>query len=187
MTATLTQAGINFNDGTSITKREWIFAAGTDFTFWASSAPTGWTKSTSYDDYALRVVSGTGGGSNGTQPFTTVCSSSFAYEGTLQTNISTGGHKLSEPQIPSHPHAQPGMYKLSPNPALSNPAGQFTGWADGDIKRSPGFARGTGSINDINAGGNSPHSHPVSASGPVDTTFNLGVYYLDLIVCSFDG
>ena len=38
--------------------------------FYQSSAPTGWTKSTSHNNKALRVVSGSGGGSGGSQSFT---------------------------------------------------------------------------------------------------------------------
>jgi len=191
MAAKLTQNGILFSDSTTVTKREWIFAAGTDFTFWASTAPTGWTKQTTHNNKALRVISGTGGGSGGSQPFTTVCSPTFKYAGTLTTSTSTGGHRLTYPEISSHAHPEPGRYTLSPNPASYNPAGQFTGWTGGDIQRSPTWTRGSSVVYSINPDlysmGADEHNHPVSASGPVNTTFSLGVYYLDMIVCSFDG
>ena len=34
--------------------------------FYNTSAPTGWTQVTTYNDYTLRVVNGTGGGTGGT-------------------------------------------------------------------------------------------------------------------------
>ena len=41
------------------------FAAATVMVFFQAAAPTGWTKQTGNDDAALRVVSGTGGGTGG--------------------------------------------------------------------------------------------------------------------------
>ncbi len=43
-----------------------IIPAGTKMLFVQSAAPTGWTQDTSKNDYMLRIVSGTGGGSGGT-------------------------------------------------------------------------------------------------------------------------
>lgn len=48
--------------------------AGTVMLFVMPSAPTGWTKVTSWDNRALRVVSGTGASSGGTVPFSTAFS-----------------------------------------------------------------------------------------------------------------
>jgi hypothetical protein len=59
-------------DGTTTTT---FFATGTTLLFYQASAPTGWTKVTTHDNKALRVVSGTGGGSGGTTNFTTVFAS----------------------------------------------------------------------------------------------------------------
>ena len=56
-------------DGTTTTT---FFATGTTLLFYQAAAPTGWTKVTTHDNKALRVVSGTGGGSGGTTDFTTV-------------------------------------------------------------------------------------------------------------------
>ena len=186
MAAYLTSSGISFSDGTTMASRRDIFPTGTDWVFFQSAAPTGWTKQTTHNNKALRLVSGTGAGSGGSQPFTTVCSPTFAYAGTLNTTTSTGNHKLSSPQIPSHNHSQPGRFVVSAVPALYNPAGQFTGWNGGDVKRNPGWSRvGSGTGNNVPAAAN--HNHPVSASGPVNTTFSLGVQYMNVIVCSFDG
>jgi len=68
------------------------FASGTAMLFVQTSAPTGWTKSTTHNDKALRVVSGTAS-SGGTYTF----SSTFA-------NGNTGATTLSTSQMPSHAH-----------------------------------------------------------------------------------
>lgn len=68
------------------------FESGTRMLFQQSTAPTGWTKDTSHNDKALRVVSGavSSGGSVG---FSTL----FGRTGTDATTLSTA-------QMPSHGH-----------------------------------------------------------------------------------
>jgi hypothetical protein len=51
------------------------FISGTTLLFYQVAAPTGWTQVTTHNDKALRVVSGTGGGSGGTTAFTSVFAS----------------------------------------------------------------------------------------------------------------
>ena len=68
------------------------FAAGTKMLFQQTAAPTGWTKVTSSNDVALRVVSGTVG-SGGSVAFETA----FASQ-TVPT------HTLALSEIPSHGH-----------------------------------------------------------------------------------
>lgn len=72
------------------------FAAGTAMMFVQTSAPTGWTKSTTHNDKALRVVSGTAS-SGGSVAFTTAFASQ-AVSGTV------GSTTLTTSQIPSHTH-----------------------------------------------------------------------------------
>jgi hypothetical protein len=67
---------------------------GTAMMFVQTSAPTGWTKSTTHDNKALRVVSGAAA-SGGTVAFTTA----FASQTTT-----IGGTTLTTAQIPSHTH-----------------------------------------------------------------------------------
>ena len=69
------------------------FPSGTVLLFWQTAAPTGWTKITTQNDKALRVVSGSGGVSGGTNAFSTV----FA-----QTVV--GSSTLSTAQLASHTH-----------------------------------------------------------------------------------
>jgi hypothetical protein len=106
------------------------FAAGTALLFYQAAAPTGWTQSTAHNNKALRIVSGTGGGSGGSVAFTTafasqtpsgsVSTSISAISGTVSTSISavsgsvgiSGGsvsaHTLTTAQIPSHTHGYSG-------------------------------------------------------------------------------
>lgn len=73
------------------------FAAGTTMIFYQASAPTSWTKSTTNNDKALRVVSGTGGSSGGTVAFSTV----FGKTATDATTLTTS-------TIPAHQHSEVG-------------------------------------------------------------------------------
>jgi hypothetical protein len=67
------------------------FDPGTVMLFVQTAAPTGWTKSTTHDNKALRVVSGSVT-TGGTQNFTAVL------------NGTVGATTLTEAQIPSHTH-----------------------------------------------------------------------------------
>ena len=59
------------------------FPAGTVLLFYNASAPTGWTKLTTQNDKALRVVSGTGGVAGGTNAFSTVMAQTVVGSTTL--------------------------------------------------------------------------------------------------------
>lgn len=73
--------------------------AGTKMLFQQTAAPTGWTKDTTHDNKALRVVSGAAG-SGGSVAFTTA----FASQAVAG---SVGSTTLSLTQIPSHTHTIP--------------------------------------------------------------------------------
>lgn len=184
MAAKLTTSGISFSDGTVLNSKRGIIPQSTSWVFFQASAPTGWTKQTTHNNKALRVVSGTGGGSGGSTAFTTVLSSSFAYAGTLTLAGSTGGTALTTAQIPSHAHPNHGQV-YNAVPAVYNPDGSFAYWNGGDVTRAGGWTRVSPTTGNEGSGEN--HSHPAGASSPVSTTFTTGVQYIDVIVCSFDG
>lgn len=69
------------------------FPSGTKVLFQQTSAPTGWTKDTTHDNKALRVVSGAAS-SGGATAFTTV----------FGAGKTTGSHTLTLAEIPSHTH-----------------------------------------------------------------------------------
>ena len=67
--------------------------AGTRLLFQQTAAPTGWTKDTTHDDKAIRVVSGTVS-NGGVDSFST----------TFGAGKTTASHTLSTPQMPAHGH-----------------------------------------------------------------------------------
>jgi hypothetical protein len=70
------------------------FASGTKMPFNQTSAPTYWTKDTTHNDKAMRIVNGTVG-SGGTAAFSTVFGS---------TRTTTDSHTLTTAEMPSHAH-----------------------------------------------------------------------------------
>lgn len=187
--ATLTSSGVRFATIPAVDElnsRRGIFPTNTAWVFYQASAPTGWTKAVTQNNKALRVVSGTGGGSGGTNSFTTTMSS-FTLGGTLTSTNSTGGTGLTEPQIPGHTH--PTALGLSAVPGLFNPNGTFIGWNGGDVARSTGWTQtspGYGSAGTSPAGTN--HLHPFSGTATLpNQTVGIEVQYIDIIICTFDG
>lgn len=77
-----------------------VFPAGTALTFVQTTAPTGWTKSTTHDNKALRVVSGAAS-SGGTVAFTTAFASQSVTGAVGSTTLTTS-------QMPSHTHSVSG-------------------------------------------------------------------------------
>jgi hypothetical protein len=144
------------------------FSSGTRMTFNQTAAPTGWTKDTSADNAAFRLVSGSVG-SGGTVDFTTAFVSQTPTGTVSVTSVSgsAGATTLSTPQIPSHNHA----YARG---------GYVKAYSDvqGSIINTPGS---TG-----NTGGGGSHTHPFSfSSGSASFTgsaINLAVKYVDLII-----
>lgn len=142
------------------------FDAGTLMLFQQTAAPTGWTKQTTHNNKALRVVSGTAS-SGGTSSFTTVFTDQTP---TINTSgLSAGATTLSTSQIPSHNH---------------------TFSATGGNDAVPSWNAGTGGTNfgtitasTNNTGGGGSHTHSVSGSA-TSSSITLAVQYVDLIIAS---
>lgn len=146
------------------------FASGTALLFQQTAAPTGWTKATTSDNAALRIVSGTVS-SGGTVAFTTAFSAANTVDGTA----------ISVAQLPVHSHGvnDPGhnhnwsAYNGSPgtNYGYNFVAGltAFAGYTNYSVNSS-----GTG-ISIQNTGSGSTHNH---------TLGNLAVKYVDAIICT---
>ena len=151
--------------------------------FHQASAPTGWTKSTTNNDRALRVVSGTSGGTQG---------GDYSFSSRLNSTVTTANgsvssHTLTESEIPSHYH-----YAFR-----SGNAGQLRNGSNLSSNNYPGSGTGPGNLyetynitarNEVpnvgrtsNAGSNSGHSH-----GFGNPNFNLGVRYTDVIIAQKD-
>ena len=157
-----------------------IFPSGTKMLFAQSVAPIGWTKDTTHDNKALRVVSGTAG-SGGTMAFTTAFSTRTP-EGTI------GGTTLTAAQsgLPAHSHG------------VTDPGHTHNIFADGDLSPDGGLALGmddipntqvfntvanafTGiSINNATAQ-NASQSHTHTFTG---TAMDFTVQYVDVIIAT---
>jgi hypothetical protein len=154
------------------------FDTGTRMIFAQNAAPTGWTKdTTNYNQHAIRIVTGTAGGTAGTVDFTTAFTSQAVTGSVTITAVagSAGATTLSTPQIPSHTHpsgGQPATSRVTPNPKGAYAVGP------------PGVAN-TGA-----AGGGGSHTHPFSFSSGSGTfsgtAINLAVKYLDVMTATKD-
>ena len=139
-------------------KGAWAYLpTGTAMLFAQTSAPTGWTKSTTHDNKALRVVSGSAS-SGGSVAFTTAFASQ-AVAGTV------GDTTLTTAQIPSHTHTYPNG---------TTTAGYKV---DGNTGPNGYFASGS---TDATGGGGS-HTHTFTG-----TAINLAVSYVDVIIATKD-
>jgi hypothetical protein len=156
-----------FYADTAGTATNWAgIPAGTAMLFVQTAAPTGWTKSTTHDNKALRVVSGAAS-SGGSTAFTSV----FTSRGVSGT---VGATTLVESQIPSHTHP----YGLAATRAGYAGASQYNGvgystqkggTTSGSILGDPTGARG----------GNGSHTH-----GFTGTAMDFAVQYVDVIIAT---
>lgn len=152
--------------GTTLTINGYIMTvnpvpAGSLMIFNQTAAPTGWTKQTSHDNKALRVVSGTAG-SGGSTAFTSV----FASRG---TGGSIGSTTLATSQIPSHYHHTLHVQDTS-------------SWGYGG-GQGPKWFTATWGWNDWaytgSKGGGGSHNHSFSGSN-----IDFAVAYIDIIIAS---
>lgn len=167
MTTTLTASGITFNDATSQTTTGVEIPTGTLMLFQQTAAPTGWTKQTTHDNKALRVVSGTAS-SGGTSAFTTVFANQTPSISVNTSGLSAGATTLSTAQMPSHQHSVNSI-------AGTNNNGDHPGDA---------YLGGGGTLTGSTGGGGS-HSHSMSGSATATSSaITLAVQYVDLIIAS---
>jgi hypothetical protein len=151
------------------------FPTGTAMMFVQTAAPTGWTKSTTHDNKALRVVSGTAS-SGGTVAFTTAFASQTPTGSVSITAVagSAGATTLSTPQIPSHDHQ---INRGGGGAGV--PYSTFTG------NFNPAYNGPTSA-----SGGGGSHDHPFSFSSGsgtfTGTAINLAVQYVDVIIATKD-
>jgi len=175
--ATLTAgSGISITNGAgSITltaTAQQPFAPGTIIVFGQTAAPTGWTKITTYDNAALRIVSGSAA-SGGSVDFTTAFASQ-AVSGSIGNTTDTGtvgSTTLTTSQIPSHTHTA-----LVPGSGGCGSNGQYVG--------------DSATINTGATGGGGSHNHSLTMNAHnhtfTGTAINLAVKYVDVIFASKD-
>lgn len=166
ITGTLSATGAITKNGVAVE----AFASGTVMLFQQTSAPTGWTKSSSHNDRALRVTTGTVG-TGGTTVFTSVFADRTITQGNLPS-VSLSSASLSVATTVNLGSSEilrgPLSSKNSPNTG-SDPVLSTVG---------------------VNSGGISPSAtSTVSGSVPLGgsgTAMNFNVAYVDVIIATKD-
>lgn len=179
------------------------FDAGTLMLFQQTAAPTGWTKQTTHNDKALRVVSGTAG-SGGSSAFTTALatpsvSGTVGLSGDLAAGnlaVSVSGNiantTLSTAQIPSHSHNGLQARENNGNTNIGNGphpnATQSVQVQRGIINNIPSTGGGGAHNHGHNLSGNMTGSPGVGnlAGSLSSATAAINVQYVDLIIAAKD-
>lgn len=173
MTTQMTATGVVFPDSTTQTTAAGAspIPSGSVTNFYQAAAPTGWTQVTTMNDYAMRIVSGSGGTTGGTTAFSTVFSNQTP---TINVSgLSAGATTLSTTQIPSHSHIEVSSNSsCGATPGTVNPVGNA-------YLISPM----TGSYSTANTGGGGSHTHSISGSAS-SSAITLNVLYQNHILCS---
>ena len=157
-----------------------VFASGASTYFMAPAAPTGWVQVTTYNNIALRLVSGsTGNTVTSGLPFTSIHTPSLPFTGFANTSSGTiCGTALTAPQIAAHTHNFPQNYAIAycaSNVYLSGPP-----ISTGAIVQPSGT---TGPWCTNSAGCGTPHNHPLGVSFQMSSSINFSVNYIDVIQC----
>jgi len=144
-----------------------VFPAGTAILFAQTAAPTGFTKSLTHNNKALRVVTGTAS-SGGTTAFTTVFTNQTP---TITTSgLSTGATTLTTAQIPSHTHPVP----ISSTSGCGFSPPRFTAVGSNNTNTTSDAAGGGGS-----------HDHTITGTA-TSSAVTLDVQYVDVIIATKD-
>jgi len=155
-----------------------VFPSGTALLFQQTAAPTGWTKSTTHDNKALRVVSGsvTTGGS---VAFTTA----FASQAVAGSVGTSGATTLSTSQIPSHGHViKANSFAGDLEIVMSNGGSDGAKYSVSDSGNDAPFPNGVFRATETGGGG----SHDHSGGTFTGTAINLAVQYVDVIIATKD-
>lgn len=150
-----------------------VFPAGTEMLFHQTAAPTGWVKSVTHNDKALRVVNTTIS-SGGVRAFSTTFNRTDTDAHTLIINeIPVHGHGLTDP---GHAHAGRTVddYKVKGPESEAGPGSGSARYEEAGPGGGSGVIIdpvGTGISIAFNGGG-APHSHPM----------DMRVMYVDVII-----
>ena len=162
------------------------------------TAPVKWTKNLTYNDYALRVTSGTAGvsGPTNTVPFSTLNATTVSIGGTYTITGASVSPAPGGTGVPSHTHQMGPSPNLGPFNIFYNSQGSDGGAGSGPAGTA-GYSYYTGytGVASGAAGGGAAHSHTASSPyssfpfGPFGITsdFTFSVKYLDVILCTRTG
>ncbi len=163
-----------------------VMPTGTKQTFQQSTAPTGWTKVTTYDDCAMRIVSGSVANRTNGVAFTTAFQSQ-AVSGSVSTSVSgtVGSTTLDSSMMPAHTHTA-----YAPVHSQNDAGSQ--GYPNNDnhqsfrtSDRARDRAVASAAIQTVGGGGSHNHSFGGSASSSfTGTSINMSVNYVDFILAT---
>jgi len=181
-------------DGSGLTGVE-EFESGTEALFVQTSSPTGFTTNTSatLTQCCLQVVNGSGGGTGGSDTFSSVFGTKTATSAsvpistgslTVSSSYSIGATTLSTPQIAAHTHPV-----VIPGGSPRGGGTTNTSYPQGVILPPP-----TGNSTSGSEGGGGSHTHSMGAlslsgslSSPVSASLpNMNLKYADSIVATKD-
>lgn len=157
------------------------FPSGTRTIFQHTNAPTGWTKITSYNNYALRTVTGATS-TGGTVAFTSV-HGPRTFTGTVNypSGTSTGSTTAT---VADHPHSGT-VWGGGPIGPAASPVAWFRNIAP--FPYTVWNVAVTSYVTSTSPGGASAHSHPFSVSGSLSgSTADWSVKYVDCIIAQID-
>lgn len=144
--------------------------------FFQAAAPTGYTKQTTHDDKAIRIVSGTGAGSGGTRSFSTTMTARTILQANLPSYTLPNTFAISA--AGSHSHAVP--VRTATGVVSSG------GGVEALVHPTNGFS--TGTVNE--ATDTEPtHTHAITGSvtsGGSGTALDFAMQYIDVIACAKD-
>jgi hypothetical protein len=149
--------------------------SGVVMVFYQAAAPTGWTKSTAHNDKALRVVSGTGGGSGGTHALTSPPSTAHT-------------HSVASSNI-DHYHESPVVYGTISTALYTSQAFGSSGDASavtplGTSAAAVGVQANTSFAKTNTMSANASHDHGAATGSNGPTAFAPA--FIDVIVCVKD-
>ena len=157
--------GINAATASNLNGTWTQMPAGTVTNFFQAAAPVGWTKITTYGNHMMRIVSGTGGGSGGTDSPIINNTSVPAH-----THIFTGGSHTHTLTDPGHTHQQNGNGGVCPGGGNQVPLGAIA----------------SGSYTQSATTGITIASASTSGTNANNAVVSWSPQYLDNILCSKD-
>lgn len=149
---------------------------GSRMVFAQGTAPTGWTKDNTYNDYALRVTNGTVG-SGGSINFSSVMTNQTLSGTATMTGTTLGATTLASTHLPDHYHSG----TINGSAFVSNQSSPLRTYL---WSPTGGSTQTTLSPTSVAWAGGS-HTHSVSpATAPAGVSFDMSVKYIDVIIAT---